>query len=24
MTPGTLLAWHRRFIAAKWDYSARR
>ncbi|WP_035804838.1 integrase core domain-containing protein [Kitasatospora mediocidica] len=21
---GTLLAWHRRFIAAKWDYSARR
>ncbi|MEU5032258.1 integrase core domain-containing protein [Streptomyces milbemycinicus] len=23
-TPGTLLAWHRRFIAAKWDYSARR
>ncbi|MFE9694255.1 integrase core domain-containing protein [Micromonospora sp. NPDC005806] len=24
VTPGTLLAWHRRFIAAKWDYSARR
>jgi putative transposase len=23
VTPGTLLAWHRRFIAAKWDYSAR-
>lgn len=23
-TPGTLPAWHRRFIAAKWDYSARR
>ncbi|MDH6139168.1 hypothetical protein P3T35_001168 [Kitasatospora sp. GP30] len=21
MTPGTLLAWHRRLIAAKWDYS---
>jgi transposase len=24
VTPGTLLGWHRRFIAAKWDYSARR
>jgi transposase len=24
VTPGTMLAWHRRFIAAKWDYSARR
>ncbi|WP_089104138.1 integrase core domain-containing protein [Streptomyces hyaluromycini] len=24
VTPGTLLAWHRRFTAAKWDYSARR
>jgi hypothetical protein len=24
VTPGTLLARHRRFIAAKWDYSARR
>lgn len=24
VTPGTLLAWHRKFIAAKWDYSARR
>ncbi|WP_033220949.1 integrase core domain-containing protein [Kitasatospora phosalacinea] len=24
VTPGTLLAWHRRLIAAKWDYSARR
>jgi hypothetical protein len=24
LTPGTLLAWHRRLIAAKWDYSARR
>ncbi|MGC0318407.1 hypothetical protein QBC98_006925 [Kitasatospora acidiphila] len=24
ITPGTLLAWHRRFIAAKWDHSARR
>jgi transposase InsO family protein len=23
-TPGTLLAWHRRFIAARWDYSAQR
>ncbi|MFB7715190.1 integrase core domain-containing protein [Streptomyces sp. NPDC056105] len=23
VTPGTLLAWQRRFIAAKWDYSAR-
>jgi putative transposase len=22
VTPGTLLAWHRRFVAAKWDYSA--
>src|SRR5256714_15553022 len=22
--PATILAWHRRFIAAKWDYSARR
>ncbi|MDW6064282.1 integrase core domain-containing protein [Streptomyces sp. FXJ1.4098] len=24
VTPGTLLAWHRRFIAAKWDYTVRR
>ncbi|MGW9022635.1 integrase [Streptomyces sp. NPDC055722] len=24
VTPGTLLAWQRRFIAAKWDYCARR
>ncbi len=24
VTPGTLLAWHRRFIAAKLDYTARR
>jgi hypothetical protein len=24
VTPGTLLAWHREFIAAKWDYNARR
>ncbi|MFB6963474.1 hypothetical protein ACFCYB_42705 [Streptomyces sp. NPDC056309] len=24
VTPGTPLAWHRRFISAKWDYSARR
>jgi putative transposase len=24
VTPGTLLSWHRRFIVAKWDYSARR
>jgi transposase len=24
VNPGTLLAWHRRLIAAKWDYSARR
>ncbi|MFC9219970.1 integrase [Streptomyces hygroscopicus] len=24
VTPGTRLAWHRRFIAAKWDYSVRR
>jgi hypothetical protein len=24
VTPGTLLAWHRRFIAAKWDYSGAR
>jgi transposase InsO family protein len=24
VTPGTLLGWHRRFIAVKWDYSARR
>ncbi|MEU5106205.1 integrase core domain-containing protein [Streptomyces sp. NPDC021354] len=23
-TPGTMLAWHRRFIATKWDYTARR
>jgi transposase len=24
VTAGTLLGWHRRFVAAKWDYSARR
>jgi transposase len=24
VTPATLLAWHRRFVAAKWDYTARR
>jgi hypothetical protein len=24
VTPGTLLTWHRRFIAAKWDYTAQR
>src|SRR3981081_1030604 len=24
VTPETLLAWHRRFISAKWDYTARR
>ncbi|MFD9822300.1 integrase core domain-containing protein [Streptomyces violascens] len=24
VTPGTLLAWHRRLLAGKWDYSARR
>ncbi|ADI12788.1 integrase catalytic region [Streptomyces bingchenggensis BCW-1] len=24
VTPGTLLAWHRRFIASKWDYTAGR
>ncbi|MBB4786889.1 integrase core domain-containing protein [Streptomyces rapamycinicus] len=24
VTPGTLLTWHRTFIAAKWDYTARR
>ena len=24
VTPGTLLAWHRKLIAKKWDHSARR
>ncbi|WP_323184024.1 MULTISPECIES: integrase [unclassified Streptomyces] len=24
VTPGTVLAWHRKLIAKKWDYSARR
>lgn len=24
VTPGTLLGWHRRFIAGKWNYTARR
>jgi transposase len=24
VTPATLLAWHRRFVTAKWDYTARR
>jgi putative transposase len=24
VTPGTLLCWHRRFVASKWDYTARR
>jgi peptidoglycan/xylan/chitin deacetylase (PgdA/CDA1 family) len=24
VTPATLLAWHRRFIAARWNYTARR
>jgi putative transposase len=24
VTPGTLLAWHRRFIVRKWDYTAHR
>lgn len=24
VTPGTLLCWHRRFIASKWDYTAHR
>jgi transposase len=24
VTPATLLTWHRKFIAAKWDYAARR
>ncbi|MFC5058369.1 integrase core domain-containing protein [Saccharothrix xinjiangensis] len=24
VTPGTLLAWHRRLIAGRWDYTARR
>ena len=24
VTPDTLLAWHRKFIAKKWDYTARR
>src|SRR5687768_16554581 len=24
VTPGTVLGWHRRFIASKWDYAAHR
>ena len=24
MTPATLLAWHRRLITRKWDYTSRR
>jgi putative transposase len=24
VTPGTVLGWHRRFIAGKWDYTTRR
>ena len=24
MTPATLLAWHRRLVACKWDYTSRR
>ncbi|WP_374064464.1 hypothetical protein [Streptomyces himalayensis] len=24
ITPGTLLAWHRKLVAKKWDYSRRR
>jgi len=24
VTPATLLAWHRRFVARKWDYASRR